>query len=170
MLLMFLIGYIFNIELIIKKPRSIKVDIITVITSLLPDLIDKPLWIAKKTSATRTYGHTILFLLLISLTASVFCSNIILNACDNEWIIVVFVGVLSHLLADLVFGYVPLFYPFQPFKYPSMIHTFKSRSFVFLFDLIGICIAFYFNYELIQTVLLSISNLIFPTQNPHHIV
>merc|ERR1712072_1242321 len=37
------------------------------------------------------------------------------------------IGLLSHIFADKLFGYVPFFWPIQPFVYPSMIHTKSSK-------------------------------------------
>jgi hypothetical protein len=83
--------------------------------SLLPDVVDKPLHWVFHVKATRSYAHTLLFLFL----TSYLCHLLF----PHEWMVLTFLGILSHLLADLFFGFVPLFWPLQSFRYPSMIYT-----------------------------------------------
>jgi len=130
------------------------VDLVVLATSLLPDAIDKPLYWTRVCHATRSYGHTIVFLVLAtSLTWSVCrgapCSSSYghattcsvgslvshVFACGPEWSYAVFIGIASHLLADRMFGHVPLLWPLQPFVYPSMVHTRTSVALLRAFDL-----------------------------------
>lgn len=115
-------------------------EICLLISSITPDGVDKPLYWGRISCCTRTYGHTLLFAFLFSaITAAVSHSG--KNASFTFFIIsfssyydlgqigrVCLLGIISHLLADRVFGYVPFFWPFQPFVYPSMIHTKRRES------------------------------------------
>ena len=84
-----------------------------VVGSNLPDLLDKPLFLMKLTRGTRTHGHTLLPLLLATLSSAAFFATApVAVGCDWPSIArVVFVAVASHLMADQFFGYVPLLWP-----------------------------------------------------------
>ena len=106
-------------------------ELIAVVGALLSDLFDKPLYWGKLCSATRSYAHTLVFSVLISLTCWILLKDVKLSC-------ILFVSVLSHLFADLFFGYVPLFYPFQSFKYPSMVHTRYTKNILKVLELLGL--------------------------------
>jgi membrane-bound metal-dependent hydrolase YbcI (DUF457 family) len=104
-------------------------DLSVIIASLLPDLIDKPLYLLKLTGGTRTYGHTIL-------VSAFVCAAVYISLLQfwttieypEGWTYAVVVGIASHLVADSFFGYVPLLYPLQGFRTISMVHNLNTRS------------------------------------------
>ena len=97
---------------------------IIIFGSLLADGIDKPLYWSKVCFATRSYGHTLLFLLFASFS-SLMLENYFLGSYRITAIF--FLSLCSHLLADLLFGYVPLLFPYKPFKYPYMRFTKNTK-------------------------------------------
>eukprot|EP01013_Petalomonas_cantuscygni_P033599 TRINITY_DN60658_c0_g1_i1.p1 TRINITY_DN60658_c0_g1~~TRINITY_DN60658_c0_g1_i1.p1 ORF type:complete len:249 (+),score=15.42 TRINITY_DN60658_c0_g1_i1:71-817(+) len=134
----FLLAEIFRYILptFVASTHVVLLDFVIVITSLLPDIIDKPLFLCRWALGSRSYGHTVLFLFSATCVVSavlsafgvgpvpvVFPSFHPSQRADDTayltvhgWGVVVFVGILSHLLSDLAFGYVPLFWPLQPFR------------------------------------------------------
>jgi hypothetical protein len=126
------------------------VDLVLLVSSLLPDLVDKPLYLCRLCKATRTFGHTLAFAAATIAAAWYFQHHVCGStrcaveemfvhlrdlACDWVWVYGVAIGLLSHLAADLMFGYVPLFWPLQPFRYPSMVHTKASIRCIKALDL-----------------------------------
>ena len=95
-------------------------EILIVVSALLPDVLDKALYWSRLCHATRSFGHCILFILAWSLLGGTLFGQ------QVGWIL--FASSSSHLLVDLFFGYVPLLYPIQSFRYPSMIHTKTSKQ------------------------------------------
>eukprot|EP00928_Gymnodinium_smaydae_P065236 TRINITY_DN48406_c0_g1_i1.p1 TRINITY_DN48406_c0_g1~~TRINITY_DN48406_c0_g1_i1.p1 ORF type:complete len:219 (-),score=12.56 TRINITY_DN48406_c0_g1_i1:115-744(-) len=97
--------------------EGLAIDALIAVASNLPDFLDKPLFLCKCTCGTRSYGHTVLFLILATVACAILPFNQFQAAawfgvCDWFGIArVVFVAVSSHLLADTCFGYVPLFWP-----------------------------------------------------------
>merc|ERR1711907_445683 len=96
-------------------------NILIVICSNLPDIVDKPLFLLKLAPGTRAYGHTVLFLIL-----GTTCSGFIrldalgVSGCDQLSLMrVVGVSIASHLLADMAFGFVPLFWPLPGWSFRS---------------------------------------------------
>jgi hypothetical protein len=100
------------------------VDALVAVGSLLPDLLDKPLYLCRCAPGTRSYGHTLLFLIAAtgataaallhspaSLAAALPLGAAALVAQWQNAARVVFVAIASHLLADTFFGYVPLLWP-----------------------------------------------------------
>ena len=106
-------------------------ELIAAIGALLSDLFDKPLYWGKLCHATRSYAHTLVFSVLLYIASWILFR-------DGKLSCILFVSVLSHLFADLFFGYVPLFYPFQSFKYPSMIHTRNTKKILKILELLGL--------------------------------
>lgn len=98
--------------------------------SLLPDAIDKPLHWFLHVKATRSYGHTLIFMFAIS--------AVIQLVFPKEYMILAFLGILSHLAADLWFGFVPLFWPLQSFRYPSMIYTRNTKRHLNYAEILGL--------------------------------
>ena len=79
-----------------------------ILSSLLPDLIDKPLMFLNLGSG-RGYSHTLLFTLIGVLTIFLFSKR-------NKSISILFlIGFISHLLLDL--PDVPFFYPFVSYDF-----------------------------------------------------
>ena len=145
---------------------DVAVDLITIIFSLLPDLVDKPLYWMKLQKSTRSIGHTLLFLFAVTYSFSFFCVQVVnlsgLNYFDleqvrevclkEEWKFYIFTAVVSHLLSDLLFGYVPLFWPLQSFRYPSMIHTRKSKSIIAIIEISSLAYVYYFKHRLFAEI------------------
>ena len=104
---------------------SLALDLMIVLLSNLPDIVDKPLFLIGCTQGTRTYGHTILFLVLATalsaVSAAIFGPLEWLEAgeiCGWESIArLVSVGIASHLIADCFFGYVPLLWPLPRWEF-----------------------------------------------------
>ena len=96
-------------------------EVLAVYSSLLPDVLDKALYWTKVCKATRSFGHTLCFVVLWT-AAGWSLSG------DGKVSAVIFLSAISHLLVDLFFGHVPLAFPFQTFQFPSMIHTKTTRK------------------------------------------
>ena len=77
-------------------------DATIVLASLLPDLVDKALFVLKLTVGTRTIGHTLLFLLACTCGAWYVAE---LHVLHQSFVLPILVGLVSHLLADCCFGY-----------------------------------------------------------------
>jgi hypothetical protein len=118
-------------------PESLAIDLLIIAASNLPDAVDKPLFLARCAPGTRSFGHTLLFLAAVSaaaawiaaakpaLVAAVFGAGAAAAApADAAGVAagaaaaigsglarVVFAAIASHLLADMLFGYVPLLWP-----------------------------------------------------------
>ena len=107
-------------------------EVYVVFGALFPDVVDKALYRTKQCHATRSYGHSILFCVICSTLCWVISQNSVLSC-------IVALSLLSHLFADLFFGYVPLFYPFQQFRYPSMVHTHSSLRQLKILELLSFC-------------------------------
>jgi hypothetical protein len=82
----------------------------TAFSFLLPDLIDKPLWVLGVFSDGRNIGHT---LLLVSLVALAFSLK------KRVYGLFALCGGISHLLLDTS-GYIPWFYPFKGYDFPTV--------------------------------------------------
>ena len=82
----------------------------TAFAFLLPDLIDKPLWILGVISDGRYIGHTLLVAFLVALVFSL---------KKRVYGLFAICGWISHLLLDIR-GFVPWFYPFKSYDFPSV--------------------------------------------------
>jgi len=86
------------------------------IGSLLPDIIDKPVGIflfGETFSSGRIYGHTLLFLIVISLVGS-----LLYRSYRKNWLLVVSFGTLVHLILDeMWFGKETLLWPLYGFAF-----------------------------------------------------
>mmetsp|Transcript_9698 Transcript_9698/g.27216 ORF Transcript_9698/g.27216 Transcript_9698/m.27216 type:complete len:184 (+) Transcript_9698:106-657(+) len=103
--------------------------LVLLIACQVPDGIDKPLYYARRTCCTRTYGHTLLCTLLLALAG-----YIMFGAAVSVALVV---GHGSHLLIDRVFGHVPFLWPLQKFRHPSMIHTIHSKALISALEVIA---------------------------------
>lgn len=83
---------------------------VTAFAFLLPDLIDKPLWILGVISDGRYIGHTLLVAALVALAFSL---------KKRVYGLFAICGSISHLLLD-IWGFVPWFYPFKDYNFPSV--------------------------------------------------
>lgn len=81
----------------------------TAFSFLLPDLIDKPLWVLGVFSDGRNIGHT---LLLVFLVAFAFSFK------KRAYGLFAVCGGISHLLLDTS-ALIPWFYPFKGYDFPS---------------------------------------------------
>ena len=105
--------------------EALAMDALIVIAANLPDLVDKPLFLLRLVPGTRSYGHTLVFLVLITVATAVATAAATaawplsdLEKCDWAGVArVVFVAVASHLLADFCFGYVPLLWPLEGWEF-----------------------------------------------------
>lgn len=126
-------------------------EVVAVIGGLLPDVLDKILYYSKWCHASRSYGHSILFCSICTIILYYFTKDRIL--CG-----ILFSSLFSHLIADLFFGFVPVFYPFQKFKYPSMIYTRSTKKQLRVIEAISSIIVMYFSIP--QTCFLFIYNIL----------
>jgi hypothetical protein len=83
---------------------------------LLPDLVDKPLFWVFGISCGRYVGHTLLFLLLITIAFSLW---------KRKYGLFALCGVALHFALD-VGWFMPWFYPFVKYNFP---HIQRSDSF-----------------------------------------
>jgi hypothetical protein len=77
---------------------------------LLPDLVDKPLWVLGVFSDGRNIGHTLLATFLVALAFSL---------KKRVYGLVAVCGGMAHLLSDRS-GLVPWFYPFKTYDFPNV--------------------------------------------------
>ena len=82
---------------------------VTGLCALLPDLVDKPLYLMSVTSCSRYAAHTLLFVLLVAVAFSLKGRLLGLSA--------LFGGML-HLILDSGY-FVPWFYPFVRYDFPE---------------------------------------------------
>lgn len=82
----------------------------TAFAFLLSDLIDKPLWMLGVISDGRYIGHTLLVAALVALVFSL---------KKRVYGLFAICGSISHLLLDIR-GFVPWFYPFKGYNFPSV--------------------------------------------------
>jgi len=109
--------------------------------TILPDLIDKPLYyLFGVVPGTRTFGHTGVFLLSLTFIA-VFKKSRVLAACS--------LGIVSHLLLDSVgggsLGHTPLLWPILGWEFPTLPYTSigehlstVSHPFILIGELVGL--------------------------------
>ena len=76
----------------------------------VPDLIDKPLWMLGVISDGRFIGHTLLVATLVAFAFSL---------KKRVYGVFAICGGLSHLLTDM-WGFVPWFYPFKSYDFPTV--------------------------------------------------
>ncbi|MGB9576989.1 MAG: metal-dependent hydrolase [Candidatus Micrarchaeia archaeon] len=106
----------------------------TAFFALLPDLVDKPLFLLGVTPSSRFIAHTLFFAFAVSLIVF-FAAPRKLRwplACSALF------GCTTHLLLDS-YGFLPLFYPFLPYDFPSTNFDLTFNVLTTLFELIGFC-------------------------------
>ena len=96
-------------------------------------MIDKPLHFLGFAPSGRFIGHT-LFASLVAFSFTYFATK------DRKKSAALFVGHLSHFLADLCHSSLPLFYPFISYRFPVYPFGLRYTLFFFLTDLAGILI------------------------------
>jgi hypothetical protein len=77
---------------------------------ILPDLVDKPLWVLGVFSDGRNIGHTLFTTFLVALAFSL---------KKKVYGLVAVCAGMAHLLSDRS-GLVPWFYPFKTYDFPSV--------------------------------------------------
>ncbi len=83
---------------------------VTAFAFLVPDLIDKPLWILGAISDGRFIGHTLVVAAVVALAFSL---------KKRVYGLFAICGSILHLLLDIR-GFVPWFYPFKDYNFPSV--------------------------------------------------
>ena len=83
---------------------------VTAFSFLLPDLIDKPLWVLGVISDGRYIGHTLLLAFLVALAFAL---------KKRAYGLFAVCGGISHLLLDTS-GFMPWFYPFKRYDFPNV--------------------------------------------------
>jgi hypothetical protein len=83
---------------------------VTAFSFILPDLIDKPLWVLGVISDGRYIGHTLLVAFLVAVAFSL---------KKRVYGFLAIWGAMSHLLLDTS-GFIPWFYPFKRYDFPSV--------------------------------------------------
>lgn len=83
---------------------------VTAFAFLLPDLIDKPLWMLGVISDGRFIGHTLLITFLVAVAFSF---------KKRVYGLFALCGGISHLLLDTS-GFMPWFFPFKSYNFPEM--------------------------------------------------
>jgi hypothetical protein len=83
---------------------------VTAFAFLLPDLVDKPLWVLGVISDGRYIGHTLLLAFLVALVFSL---------KKRVYGLFAICGGISHLVLD-IWGFMPWFYPFKSYNFPSV--------------------------------------------------
>jgi membrane-bound metal-dependent hydrolase YbcI (DUF457 family) len=125
------------------------------LASLLPDIIDKPLghlFFRETLSSGRTIGHTLFFLILITL------AGIYLYRSRNKtWLLVVSLGVLVHLILDQMWQ-TPgtLLWPLLGFSFerqditdwlPNLLNELLTKPGVYIPELVGLLVIIWFTWE-----------------------
>ena len=101
----------FALAFILKQALPVE-SVPLLVGSLCPDVVDKTLYVTRRVYGTRTYGHTLLGLLVSSGILYLGWGH----KTAGSWAL----GYLGHLLADAD-GFLPWFYPF-------MTHAYRHRS------------------------------------------
>lgn len=83
---------------------------VAALSFLLPDLVDKPLWVLGVFSDGRNIGHTLFATFLVALA---------LFLWKRAYGLVALCGGMAHLLSDRS-GLVPWFYPFKKYDFPTV--------------------------------------------------
>lgn len=83
---------------------------VTAFSFLLPDLIDKPLWVLGVIPDGRFIGHTLLIAFLVAVAFSL---------QKPAYGLFAFCGGMSHRLLDIG-GFMPWFYPFKSYHFPTV--------------------------------------------------
>lgn len=102
--------------------------------ALLPDLIDKPLFLLGLAPSSRFIAHTIFFGIIVS--AIVFLA--VEKKVRAQLALAALLGCWSHLLLDS-YGFLPLFYPVVPYSFPPVMFDFTFNVLTILFEIIGFC-------------------------------
>lgn len=135
------------------------VDIrVLLIGSLLPDIVDKPLgyiFFREALSSGRTIGHTLFFLILITLAGL-----LLYRYGKKTWLLVVSFGALIHLILDQMWTTPEtLLWPFFGFAFekhdissyiPDIIDNLTTKPDVYIPEIVGGLILIWFVYEVLR--------------------
>lgn len=103
--------------------------------ALLPDLIDKPLVLIGIAPLGRYIGHTLFTAVVSSIVTFLITKN------KNYGLSIGF-GCIFHLFEDLP-GFIPWFYPFVDYDFPSVPLKIKYTFLMFSLDVIGLISIYY---------------------------
>lgn len=127
---------------------------LVLIGSLLPDILDKPLWFFTGGDifvSGRSYIHTLLFNLVL------FICGLILVKYGKSWLLIISLGSFMHLILDRIWGdpvvlWWPLLGPFQRVETAGWIantlHGLVSDPKVYIPEIIGLIIILLLGYRL----------------------
>ncbi len=131
---------------------------VVIIGSLLPDIVDKPVWFLTNvaTSITylsgRDYAHSLLFNLAL------LAGGFILLRCRKSWLLVLSLGSLAHLVLDQIWQSPevllwPLLGPLTREEttgwLPGMLQALFSQPEVYIPEIIGLIIIALFAFRLV---------------------
>lgn len=140
------------------RNRAGKIDYrMVIIGSMLPDIIDKSVYLAfgqsGETLSGRDYSHTLLFIVLL------FAGSFVLLRYKKPWLLLLAAGSFIHLLLDRMWGdTVTLFWPFLgPLEgevttgwISERWHDLFSAPSAYIPEIIGIIIIIYFAFRIIK--------------------
>lgn len=124
-----------------RLSETVAIDLLIVAAANLPDLVDKPLFLAGLSPGTRSYGHTLLFAAAVTCgVGAVACAQPqlmlallgVFNEDETPFVFafavarVVFAAIASHLAADALFGYVPFLWPLPGWDFRDKSMPFAS--------------------------------------------
>lgn len=101
----------------------------TMFFAILPDLVDKPLYVVGLAPAARWIAHTVLFLVVVSAALHLLGRR--------QLALTAFFGIASHYVLDLRF-FLPLFYPFVQYEWPTAYLGPALDSIALLFEAFGL--------------------------------
>jgi len=128
---------------------------IVLLGSLLPDIIDKPVWlfaVSHIASSGRGYAHTLLFNLAL------FIWGLILIRYRKSWLLIMSLCSFMHLIFDQIWNSPvvllwPLLGPFPKEEtvgwLPNMIQALFSHPSVYIPEIIGLVIVLLFAYRVV---------------------
>ncbi len=133
-----------------------KIDVrLLLVASMLPDIIDKPLghlFFREALSNGRTIGHTLLFLIIITL-AGIY----LYRHRYKAWLWSVSFGVLAHLIMDQMWQMPStLFWPLLGFSFekhdisdwlPNILDGLLTNPAIYIPELVGLLVIIWFAWE-----------------------
>ncbi len=123
--------------------------------SLLPDILDKPLWLFAFSDifpSGRDYAHTFLFNLVL------FICGLILFRYKKTWLLIISLCSIIHLILDQIWDnpttlWWPILGAFDRVEtttwLPNIIHELPSDPSAYIFEIIGLVIIVLLSYRLI---------------------
>ncbi|MBI2829814.1 MAG: metal-dependent hydrolase [Chloroflexi bacterium] len=129
---------------------------LVIIGSMLPDIIDKPVWFLAGRDASlsgRDFAHTLLFNLTL------FAGGMFLLRYRKSGLFVLSVASLTHLVFDQMWRNLPtLFWPFAgPLRerettdwLSNLLSALFSKPDVYVPELIGLAVVLFFGYKLVS--------------------